>query len=255
MPPTRKLQKIQNECLRVVTGGFKATPIKSLETLAHVPPLDLYLSSRVAIYTKKAHDSGMDDLIRKKCSRIRSTLRGPRGCADKEKVGHPCPVRKGWVNEWVGSEQEEGGINHNAKKVLQGKWENRWRAATRSASEAIQQPPDKRVLLLHEGLHKAESSIFTQVRTGKIGLADFLHGIGVPEVASPACACGHERETARHTTVFCPEYRATRNQLLIDGGLDFKRLLTEKEGVSKLARWWIRSGRLNQFRLANELIR
>jgi hypothetical protein len=51
------------------------------------------------------------------------------------------------------------------------------------------------------------------------------------------------------------EYRVTRNQLLIDGGLDFKRLLTEKEGVSKLARWWIRSGRLNQFRLANELIK
>jgi hypothetical protein len=45
------------------------------------------------------------------------------------------------------------------------------------------------------------------------------------------------------------------NQLLIDGGLDFKRLLTEKEGVSKLARWWIRSGRINQFRLANELIK
>src|SRR6266478_6298337 len=166
--PTRKLQKIQNECLRVVTRGLKATPIKSLETLAHVPPLDLYLSSRVAIYAKKAHESGMDDLIRKKCSRIQSTLRGPRGCADKEKVGHPYPVRKGWVNEWVGSEQEDGGINHNAKKAPQGKWENRWRAATRSASEAIQQPPDKRVLLLHEGLHKAESSIFTQVRTGKI---------------------------------------------------------------------------------------
>jgi hypothetical protein len=103
------------------------------------------------------------------------------GALTKRKLDTPYPVRKGWVNEWVGSEQEDGGINHNAKKALQGKWENRWRAATRSASEAIQQPPDKRVLLLHEGLHKAESSIFTQVRTGKIGRADFLHGIGLPE--------------------------------------------------------------------------
>jgi hypothetical protein len=34
---TRELQKIQNKCLRVVTGGLKATPIQSLETLAHVP--------------------------------------------------------------------------------------------------------------------------------------------------------------------------------------------------------------------------
>jgi hypothetical protein len=37
-----------------------------------------------------------------------------------------------------------------------------------------------------------------QGQEGKIGLADFLHGIGVPEVTSPACACGYERE--RHST-------------------------------------------------------
>jgi len=111
-------------------------------------------------------------------------------------------VRKGWVEEWVGAEQENGRGSHNTKKTLQGKWEDRWRAAARSTSEAIQQPPDKRVLLLHEGLHKAESSIFTQIRTGKIGLADFLHRIGVPEATSPACACGYERETARHTLSF-----------------------------------------------------
>ena len=86
-------------------------------------------------------------------------------------------MRKGWVEEWVGTEQENGGGRHSTKETLQGKWEDRWRAAARSTSEAIQQPPDKRVLLLHEGLHKAESSIFTQIRTG---LADFLLR-GVPK--------------------------------------------------------------------------
>jgi hypothetical protein len=44
-------------------------------------------------------------------------------------------------------------------------------------------------------------------------------------------------------------------QLLINDRLDFRRLLTEKEGVSKLKRWWIRNGRLEQFQLVNELIR
>jgi len=105
----------------------------------------------------------MDDLIRKKCNRIQSSLRGPRECADKEKVGHPYPVRKSWVSK------------------------------------------------------KMEESTPRKHRH----------------------ACGYERETARHTTVFCPRYRATRNQLLIDDRLDFKRLLTGKEGVSKLTRWWI----------------
>jgi hypothetical protein len=132
----------------------------------------------------------------------------------------------------MGAEQENGGGSQNTKKTLQGKWKDRWRAAARSTSEAIQQPPDKRVLLLHEGLHKAESlsSIFTQIRTGKIGLADFLHRIGVPEATSPACACGYERETARHLPKVSGHQKPAP---FIDGRLDFKRLLTEKEGVSK----------------------
>ena len=110
------------------------------------------------------------------------------------------------------------------------------------------------MLLLHEGLHKAESSILTQIRTGKIGLADFLHGIGVPEVTSPACACDFGRETAQHVTVFCPRYQATRNQLLLNNRMNYRRLLTEKERVAKLSRWWMRNGRLEQFRLAKELL-
>jgi hypothetical protein len=49
------------------------------------------------------------------------------------------------------------------------------------------------VLFLNEGLHKAESSILTQIRTEMIGLADFL---GAPEVTS---ACGFDG-TTRYST-------------------------------------------------------
>ena len=77
-----------------------------------MPPLDLYLSSRVAVYTKKAHDSGMDDLIRKKCNRRYGAL---GGALTNRRLDTPC--EKG-LDEWVGSEQEDGEINHNAKKVL-----------------------------------------------------------------------------------------------------------------------------------------
>jgi hypothetical protein len=71
----------------------------------------------------------------------------------------------------------------------------------------------------------------------------------IPSALDDTCYC------LIYNKVHGPRYRATRNQLLIDGRLDFKRLLTEKEGVSKLTRWWIRSGKLNQFQLANELIK
>jgi hypothetical protein len=52
-------------------------------------------------------------------------------------------------------------------------------------------------------------------------------------------------------TIFWPRYRDTRDQLELNGTPDFRRLLTEKEGI---ARWWLRRGILNQFKLVKELI-
>jgi hypothetical protein len=45
-----KLEKIQNKCLRVVAGAYRATPIRSLETETFTPPIDLYLDSRLATF-------------------------------------------------------------------------------------------------------------------------------------------------------------------------------------------------------------
>jgi hypothetical protein len=113
------------------------------------------------------------------------------------------------------------------------------------------QPPSGKVLSLHQGLHKAESSLLVQLRTGKIGLRDFLHNIGVPEVTS--AACGHERETPKHVTIFCPLYQDTRDQLRVNGRSDFEALLTTVEGVKKVTKWWLRRRILGQFWLAEEL--
>jgi hypothetical protein len=91
-------------------------------------------------------------------------------------------VRMDWMEEWVGTEGNSTQAGREMEESTigsrKGKWEDRRRAAARSTSEAVRQPPEKRALLLHEGLHKVESSIFTQIRTGKIGLADFVHGLG-----------------------------------------------------------------------------
>jgi hypothetical protein len=128
----KKFQKIQDECLRVASGPPLSNPWKDRPTC----PLDLYLylSSRVAIYRKKVQDSGMDDLIRKKCDRIRASLCGPRKCTGKEMVGRPYPVRTGWLGEAVSTQHENGRTNCRIKKALRRKWEDRWRAATRSTS-------------------------------------------------------------------------------------------------------------------------
>lgn len=43
-----KLAKHQYRGLRQELGGFKATPVRQLETEAYAPPLDLWLNGRMA---------------------------------------------------------------------------------------------------------------------------------------------------------------------------------------------------------------
>ena len=53
-------------------------------------------------------------------------------------------------------------------------------------------------LQLHTGLLKAQSSIVTHVRTGRVGLAAFLCKRQVPGFPTPAYSCGVSWETAKH---------------------------------------------------------
>ena len=77
--------------------------------------------------------------------------------------------------------------------------------------------PDKMPYLaslqLHTGLLKAQSSILTQVRTGKIGLAAFLCKRWVPGFPTLACSCGAQWEIARHVVVACPHLLHARCSL------------------------------------------
>jgi len=55
----------------------------------------------------------------------------------------------------------------------------------------------------HHGLRKHESSLLTQIRTGKVSLRAFLFKRKVPEVATPRCSCGEAPETATHLILDC----------------------------------------------------
>jgi hypothetical protein len=48
-----KLQLIQNKCLRVVAGAYRATPTRSLEIETFTPPLDLYLDGRLVAFQRR----------------------------------------------------------------------------------------------------------------------------------------------------------------------------------------------------------
>jgi hypothetical protein len=255
---TPKLGIIQNKCLRIIAGAFRATPTRSLETLTFTPPLDLYLSARIVAYRKKTRETGIEQLILEACNKAHQYLARVRSTSltTMASMGHPNPLPADWLDKWLQAESSmgPGDQKQSTQKLVLNKWTERWEGLHRSHSEVIEQPPHKAVLNLHQGLHKAESSIFVQLRTGKIGLADFLHKANVPGYDTPQCPCGQARETPAHITIFCARFQRLRRELLMNGRLDFGSLLSTKEGVRRISRWWLRRGILGQFRVANQLI-
>ena len=117
--------------------------------------------------------------------------------------------------------------------------------------------PSKDMPEIHTGLKKAESSILTQIRTGRIGLASFLNRARVLDFPSPKCQCGRAEETASHIIAFCPCFEEQRSRLADPqtGRLDVKALVHSARGAKRLARWFLSLRILPQFHLAEELLR
>lgn len=73
------------------------------------------------------------------------------------------------------------------------------------------------------------------MRTGKIGLAEFLYKCRVPGVASPSCACGWRTQDAKHVLIHCPNFEDQRQSLIEAAGTDDWRLIITTEKGAKAA--------------------
>ena len=145
-------------------------------------------------------------------------------------------------------------------------WKARWEA---DLAAARARRPDRRLepadaspdltasaLAKHKGLRKHESSMLTQIRTGKIGLKAFLHQRRVPGVLMPWCSCEEADETPQHLFVDCPETaRACRKLPELRTPRDFEDQVRNSCTAGALARWMLWLGRLHQFELAESLHR
>lgn len=176
-PLVDALSTIQNTCLRAVVGGFRATPIKTLELLAFIPPLDLYLTTHVAIYRQRAAQNGIDNLILSRCKAIRESL-VPRTRVmpvPLTHLTHNQALPASWYDEWLklprAACERITKPTSLRKNVLVSKWTDRWRSTAPPPSSAILLPtPTRRILDLHRNLTKGQSSFHTQIISEKIGL-------------------------------------------------------------------------------------
>ena len=91
-----KLEVIQNKCLRVIAGAYKATPIEVLQAETHIPPLTQHLDRLQAKMRSRISNNEQEKIIKQACNRIQVKLRGKRG---QSRVAEKTPgTRK---REWV----------------------------------------------------------------------------------------------------------------------------------------------------------
>jgi hypothetical protein len=274
---TMDLGKAQNKSLRIVAGAFKSTPIRNLETETWVPPLDLYFNKRLADFEARLRMPALDDgqggkkaagsIVQAACDKLYRRFNSRRNSRGRPRAfgpQGPTAVEKSAITiaSWTGG-------TSNTDRTVEEAWRERWleerqgRATTRPADDFDHQQETlfrDSTLQGHEGLNKAKSSLLVQIRTGAIGLRNFLFERRVPEVLTPYCECGEGRETVEHLVMWCLAPPMTRRweRAELRTRRDFYSVL---QGISppaarltrRILGWLMDSGRLPMYNLARRL--
>ncbi|KPM42380.1 hypothetical protein AK830_g4172 [Neonectria ditissima] len=256
----RALATEQTRALRVVSGAYKATPARLLETELAVPPLDIYLNELAARFHSRTERQNTTPLIRN------ASAAATRWIRRKQRRGpwrQPQQEVKDWLRSWLPRSQSQGASLQTIQARTLSEWTARWtrlqdEARERRGSNRLEpaeaHPPanKKKALHLHQGLDKHQSSMLIQLRTGKIGLRSFLFSRRVPDVPSPRCPCGTSEETPEHIIVFCPRFVEQRGHLT-NPPRDRRELriqLSTRKTAQPLARWFLNLRLIPHYELA-----
>ena len=276
----KKLSIIQNKCLRSIAGAYRATPIPVLEAETYISPLILHLDR---LQRNARNRMRHFKQVRNSCKKIVEKLRGARG-RKRTVTSTPGVLKSAWATSTLDPERRhiflppaftppwenitEEQADRQSQFIKQTKsqqrlfrdqenkdWQKQWtkyRQALNGSLTAAQQRPniDKKQLKIHSSLTKAESSLATQIRTEKVGLADFLFKRRVPDITSPACPCGWPKQTPRHIITRCTLYN--RDDLLPLLTQNYQNLLDNSKTLKVVTVWLMKTGILPQFNLAME---
>ena len=237
----------QNRCLRAITGGYRATPIRELETEAATAPFEVYAKEQCAQAIRRIYESSVGSFIKSQCLGVATKLWRRKG---RRALRPSVPVVVEERVLWAERRKVELGAG---RKAVLREWRNRWEASSRRGgrwSVAREQGPGAGQLKLHEGLFKAQSSLLVQLRTGVNGFAHTLARLKVPGV-DRWCACRGGIETGEHVLLHCSledERRAWSR------GTTLAELVSDPLRAKETANWVMRSGRLGQYALARKLL-
>jgi len=148
-------------------------------------------------------------------------------------------------------------IKTQSARRWQEEWEQDWKTSPKGRhSYRITERPNKNVLKLHGMLSKAKSAIGVQLRTGKIGLGEFLHGRKVPGFDTPLCSCGEGDQSVHHVLLACSRWTQERWEAFgRTRHRDLAKLLGEPDTLRAAINMILETGLLGQFSRVREALR
>jgi len=253
----KSLESIQGRFLRAITGAYKAASIEALEIETFIEPLDLYLEKFASRGAARQVLKGYGQKGRLFREILRNRYRR-RGRPRPELNSTSTPSLR--TSEGLRPEIIEIPTTNDAQienttlwkeygKALEAfyasKWKDRWEKSQKGRAIALYHPqPTPKALQLYKNRTKPFCSILIQLRTGKIGLNDFLHRARVPNIEA-LCECKEEEETVGHFLFKCPRWKEQR--ALLNGLKTVKEALEGRENSEKAVKYLLATGRLEQF--------
>ena len=237
----------QNKCLRTVTGAYRSTPIKALEVEANCAPIGIELAKRAAAFElKMLGGTAWPDAWGRIKRLVASARRYKRRKLDD---GPSDPMQRWW--SWRNASATDA--PDTAKERAEQEWaELREREGTNDLRPRVGLDWES-AKKIWAGLTKAESSCLVQIRTGHIGLNQYLSKRNVPGI-EPWCSCNTAQETIAHVILDCKDQDRSLLPPL-RGRRDLYDALESPETCKKVVRWMLATGRLKSFELAQKLQR
>ncbi|KAF5646048.1 hypothetical protein F25303_5512 [Fusarium sp. NRRL 25303] len=251
----RYLSRIQNQCLRIVTGALVRTKGRAVNKEVYVEDILVYLDRVATVQRARALDTPDHQRLR----RIRRQGRKPaefdlhpyhalnhaarylleranESCRDRS----PNNVRKAMV-KIAKQDSHEMSCKIWNRHVQE---RNNELSRFRSAADMDKAGWGPHNLKRYRGLSRAQSTMLIQCQTSYIALNKYLHWINAYE--SLVCDCGAADETVFHAFIQCEMLATARIELYTAlEHQDFYRILSEKPEIA--ADWAITHFEIPQF--------
>lgn len=266
------LRKIQNRCLRTITGAYKSTSQKALEHETATLPMEIYLKYRRVQHAGLSLNQPVRKIIEEACNKIEqksdsykeplTLLRNKdleiweRACKEEEsKDGQKRALKVAAYQEWANSWPSQTRNLHNRHRSAADP--EIWKAAniftdrtTGKKKLTFRHTPSE----LHRNLTRAQSSIAMQIRSEHIGFNSYLYRRKIPGVATPSCPCGYPSQNVKHMVMVCPRWSKGRGEVLRKTKTrSFEEMANNQEDIARITQWIQKEGWLEQFRLSGEV--